>query len=106
MHDEISPGFAEEFIREVVTALGTIGAKNKLVSKTLQPEISLQPSASIPVDLQGVPSAQTFGSLEIFSDPAESKILSYTGSWLDARDGLVMVDVEAKLWGHDGKTFG
>ena len=73
MHDKISPGFSEEFIREVVTALATIGAKNKLVTKSLQPEISLQPSASIPVDLQGVPTAETFASLEIFSDPAESK---------------------------------
>ena len=73
MHDEIGPGFSEEFIREVVTALATIGAKNGLVTKALQPEISLQPSASIPVDLQGVPSAETFGSLEIFSDPAECK---------------------------------
>ena len=73
MHDKIGPGFSEEFIREVVTALATIGAKNGLVTKALQPEISLQPSASMPVDLQGVPSAETFGSLQIFSDPAESK---------------------------------
>ena len=73
MHDEIGPGFSEEFIREVVTALATIGAKNGLVTQALQPRISLQPSASIPVDLQGVPSAETFGSLQIFSDPAESK---------------------------------
>jgi hypothetical protein len=73
MHDEIGPGFSEEFIREVVTALATIGAKNGLLTQALQPRISLQPSASIPVDLQGVPSAETFGSLQIFSDPAESK---------------------------------
>ena len=73
MHNEIGPGFSEEFIREVVTALATIGAKNGLVTKALQPEISLQPSPSTPVDLQGVPSAETFGSLKIFSDPAESK---------------------------------
>jgi hypothetical protein len=69
MHDEIGPGFSEEFIREVVTALATIGAKNGLVTQALQPKKSLQPSASIPVDLQGVPSAETFGSLQIFSDP-------------------------------------
>jgi hypothetical protein len=73
MHDEIGPRFSEEFIREVVTALATIGAKNGLVTKALQPEISLQPSASVPVDLQGIPSPETFGSLEIFSDPAECK---------------------------------
>jgi hypothetical protein len=72
MHDEIGPGFSEELIREVVTVLATIGAKNGLVTKALQPEISLQPSATTPIDLQGVPSAET-GSLRIFSDPAESK---------------------------------
>jgi hypothetical protein len=73
MHNEIGPGFSEEFIREVVIALATIGAKNGLVTKALQPEISLQPSPSTPVDLQGVPSAEAFGCLEIFSDPGQSK---------------------------------
>ena len=72
MH-EIGPGFSEELIREMVTALATIGAKNGPVTKALQPEISFQPSASIPVDLQAVPSAETFGSLEILSNPAECK---------------------------------
>jgi hypothetical protein len=73
MHDKIGPRFSDEFISEVVAALATVGAKNGLLTKALQPEISLQPFASIPIDLQGVPSAATFGSLEIFSDPAESE---------------------------------
>jgi hypothetical protein len=73
MRDEISPVFSEEFIREVVNALARTGAKNRRVTKAQQQEISLRPSTSPSINLEGVPSAEAFGSLLIFSDPAESK---------------------------------
>jgi hypothetical protein len=77
MRDEIGREFSEEFIREVVAALATIGAKTGLMAEATvtrqQPERGPESSASLAINLQGIPSAESFGPLRMLSNPAESK---------------------------------
>jgi hypothetical protein len=77
MREEIGPEFSEEFIREVVAVLATIGAKTgPMAAATVtrqQPEGGPQSSASLAINLQGIPSAASFGPLRMLSNPAESK---------------------------------
>src|ERR1700731_2006637 len=77
MRDEIGREFSEEFIREVVAALATIGAKTGLMAEATvtsqQPERGPESSTSLAINLQGIPSAESFGPLQMLSNPAESK---------------------------------
>jgi hypothetical protein len=75
MRDGVGPEFSEEFIREVIEALATTGANNgqTAISTRRGPEMSLPSAASVAVNLEGVPIAEAFGPLGIFSKPSEAK---------------------------------
>jgi hypothetical protein len=75
MRDEAGPEFSEEFIREVVEALATVGAKNgqTAISTRRRPEMSLPSAPSVAINLEGVPIAEAFGPSGIFSKPSEAK---------------------------------
>jgi hypothetical protein len=73
MRHEVGPEFSEEFIREVVEAIAKIGAKSRPMLTRRQPERSVQPAGPGAINLEGVPIAEAFGSLGIFSEPTESR---------------------------------
>jgi hypothetical protein len=75
MRDEVGPDFSEEFVREVVEALARMGAKSgqRAMLTRQRSETCLKSAASVAINLEGVPIAEAFGPLRIFSNPPEAE---------------------------------